>query len=71
MKREWWLICTGHNLLKLFTLVRKSPHLRVTLAEATDRRGSTVNAIMYIAPVLDNALHLHIRDRALQEALPR
>ena len=49
----------------------EKPHLRVTLAEATDRRGSTVNAIMYIAQVLDNALHLHIRDRALQEALPR
>jgi transposase len=30
--REWQLICTGHNLLKLFTSVRKSPRLRGTLA---------------------------------------
>jgi transposase len=34
VKREWQLICTGHNLLKLFTSVRKSPHLRGTLAVA-------------------------------------
>jgi hypothetical protein len=25
VRREWRLICTGHNLLKLFTSVRKSP----------------------------------------------
>jgi len=34
VRREWRLICTGHNLLKLFTSVRKSPHLRGTLAVA-------------------------------------
>ena len=28
VEREWQLICTGHNLLKLFTSVKKSPHLR-------------------------------------------
>jgi len=34
VRREWRLICTGHNLLKLFTSVRKIPHLRGTLAVA-------------------------------------
>jgi hypothetical protein len=34
VKRDWQLICTGHNLLKLFTSVRKGPHLRGTLAVA-------------------------------------
>ena len=32
VKREWRLICTGHNLLKLYTLGRKSPNLRGALA---------------------------------------
>ena len=28
VKREWRLICTGHNLLKLFASLQKSPHQR-------------------------------------------
>ncbi len=28
VQREWELICTGHNLLKLFTSVKKSAHMR-------------------------------------------
>ena len=28
VEREWQLICTGHNLLKLFTSRKESPHLR-------------------------------------------
>ena len=34
VEREWQLICTGHNLLKLFASVQKSPHLRSGLAVA-------------------------------------
>ena len=34
VEREWQLICTGHNLLKLFASVQKSPHLRGALAVA-------------------------------------
>ena len=34
VEREWRFICTGHNLLKLFASVQKSPHLRSGLAAA-------------------------------------
>lgn len=34
VKSEWELICTGHNLLKLFASGRKTPQLRRTLAGA-------------------------------------
>ena len=32
VKREWRLICTGHNLLKLFNSLQESPHLRGAMA---------------------------------------
>ncbi len=34
VEREWQFICTGHNLLKLFASVQKSPHLMGALAVA-------------------------------------
>ncbi|MFH1560571.1 MAG: transposase [Chloroflexota bacterium] len=34
VNREWRLICTGHNLLKLFASLQKNPHLRVASAFA-------------------------------------
>ena len=34
VQREWEFICTGHNLLKLFASVQKSPHLRGRLGAA-------------------------------------
>ena len=34
VEMEWQFICTGHNLLKLFASVQKSPHLRGALAGA-------------------------------------
>ncbi len=34
VEREWRLICTGHNLLKLFNSLQKSPLRRRLLAAA-------------------------------------